>query len=69
MSLSDGMGSGERAKEESELMINLLEQMVDTGFARRSALRMINSVMMFHGDGQLFSSMGFECDRPLQWNL
>lgn len=57
MSLSDGMGSGESAKEESELMINLLEQMVDTGFARRSALRMINSVMMFHGDGQLFSSM------------
>ena len=57
MSLSDGMGSGEKAKEESELMINLLEQMVDTGFARRSALRMINSVMMFHGDRQLFSSM------------
>ena len=57
MSVSDGMGSGEKAKEESELMINLLEQMVDTGFARRSALRMINSVMMFHGDRQLFSSM------------
>ena len=57
MSLYDGMGSGEKAKEESELMINLLEQMVDTGFARRSALRMINSVMMFHGDRQLFSSM------------
>ena len=57
MSLSDGMGSGEKAKEESELRINLLEQMVDTGFARRSALRMINSVMMFHGDRQLFSSM------------
>lgn len=57
MSLSDGMGSGEKAKEESELMINLLEQMVDTGFQRRSALRMINSLMMLHGDSQLFSSM------------
>lgn len=57
MSLSDGMGSGEKAKEESELMINLLEQMVDTGFQRRSALRMINSLMMLHGDRQLFSSM------------
>ena len=57
MSLSDGMGSGEKAKEESEMMINLLEQMVDTGFARRSALRMINSMMMMHGDRQLFSSM------------
>ena len=57
MSLSDGMGSGERAKEDSELMINLLEQMVDTGFQRRSALRMINSLMMLQGDRQLFSTM------------
>lgn len=57
MSLSDGMGSGEKAKEESERMINLLEQMVDTGFGRRSALRMINSVMLMQGDRQLFSSM------------
>lgn len=56
MSLSDGMGSGERAKEDSELMINLLEQMVDTGFQRRSALRMINSLMMLQGDRQLFST-------------
>ena len=57
MSLSDGMGSGEKAREESELMINLLEQMVDTGFGRRSALRMINSGMLLHGGRQLFSSM------------
>ena len=38
-------------------MINLLEQMVDTGFQRRSALRMINSLMMLQGDRQLFSTM------------
>ena len=57
MSLSDGMGSGPLAKEESELMISLLEQMVDTGFGRRSALRMLNSVMMLHGNRQVFSSM------------
>lgn len=57
MSLSDGMGSGEQAKQDSEFMINLLEQMVDTGFGRRSALRMLNSVMMFQMDKKLFSSM------------
>lgn len=57
MSLSDGMGSGEQAKQDSEFMINLLEQMVDTGFGRRSALRMLNSVMMFQQDKKLFSSM------------
>ena len=37
MSLSDGMGSGEAARNDSEFMIRLLEQMVDTGFGRRSA--------------------------------
>lgn len=57
MSLSDGMGSGEAARKDSEFMINLLEQMVDTGFGRRSALRMLNSVMMFQEDKQMFSSM------------
>ncbi len=36
------MGSG-AGKRDSELMINLLEQMVDTGFQRRSAPAMINS--------------------------
>lgn len=57
MSLSDGMGSGEAAKKDSEFMIDLLEQMVDTGFGRRSALRMLNSVLMFQEDKRLFSSM------------
>ena len=57
MSLSDGMGSGEEAKKDSEFMISLLEQMADTGFGRRSSLRMLNSMMMFREDKQFFSSM------------
>lgn len=57
MSLSDGMGSGEAARNDSEFMIRLLEQMVDTGFGRRSALRMLNSMLVFQEDKQLFSSM------------
>lgn len=57
MSLSDGMGSGEKAREDSEFMINLLEQMVDTGFGRQSALRLLNAIMMSKTDKQMFSSM------------
>lgn len=57
MSLSDGMGSGEKAREDSEFMINLLEQMVDTGFGKRSALRLLNAIMMSKTDKQMFSSM------------
>ena len=55
--LSDGMGSGEKARNDSEWMIELLEQMVDTGFGRRSALRMINSMLMFQDSREMFSSI------------
>ena len=57
LTLSDGMGSGEKAQKDSAWLINLLEQMVDTGFGRRSALRMINSLMMFQEERDMFSSM------------
>ena len=57
MSLSDGMGVGDMAGEDSRFMINLFEQMVDTGFGQRSALRLINSIMMFREDKSLFSTM------------
>ena len=57
MSLSDGMGSGQEARKDSEYMISLLEQMVDTGFDRRSALRMVNATLMFRDDKPLFSTM------------
>lgn len=57
LTLSDGMGSGEKARDDSEWLIGLLEHMVDTGFGRKSALRMMNSMMMFREDRDMFSSM------------
>ena len=46
MALSDGMGSGNDACEESEQVIELLEQMTEAGFAESSAIRLINSIYM-----------------------
>lgn len=46
MALSDGMGSGGSAYEESEQVIELLEQMTEAGFSESSALRLINSIYM-----------------------
>lgn len=46
MALSDGMGSGDSACEESEQVIELLEQMTEAGFSESSALRLINSIYM-----------------------
>ena len=46
VALSDGMGSGKDACEESEQVIDLLEQMTEAGFSETSALRLINSIYM-----------------------
>ena len=46
LALSDGMGSGEEAREESQTVIELLEQMTEAGFSKISAMKLINSLYM-----------------------
>lgn len=46
MALSDGMGSGTSALDESKNVIELLEQMSEAGFSQTSAIRLINSLYM-----------------------
>ena len=46
VALSDGMGSGVQAYEESEQVIDLLERMTEAGFSESSALKLINSMYM-----------------------
>lgn len=46
LALSDGMGSGEGAFGESQVVIELLEQMTEAGFSKISALKLINSLYM-----------------------
>ncbi|MCR5736868.1 MAG: SpoIIE family protein phosphatase [Eubacterium sp.] len=46
MSICDGMGSGERAQNYSELVIDLLEQLLNSGFGEDTTLKLINSVML-----------------------
>ena len=50
MGLSDGMGYGTSACIESETVIELLEQLLDSGFDAECALKMINSVMVMHSE-------------------
>ena len=59
MLLADGMGSGRRAYEESQAVIELLEQMVEVGFKEDSALKLINSVMVLRKgeEQQSFTTM------------
>lgn len=57
MILSDGMGTGERASEESELVIELLEQFLDAGFSEKSAIKLINSILVVNSDDQTVSTL------------
>lgn len=52
MSIADGMGSGYYAFQDSETAIELLEQLMDSGFSEEMALKMINSVMLINSDSE-----------------
>lgn len=55
LSICDGMGSGKTANHYSEIVVDLLEQMLKNGFAEDTSIRLINSVLM----------LGSQWDSPL----
>lgn len=57
MTLSDGMGSGEDAYEESESVVELLEKFIEAGFKKESAIKLINSILILKSGEQTFSTI------------
>lgn len=57
MTLSDGMGSGIRACKESEMVIELIEKFLEAGFRKETAIRMMNSAMVMHGEDGMYSTV------------
>lgn len=55
--LSDGMGSGVQACTQSELVLDLLEQFLEAGFSKETAVRMINSSIVLQPDAAVFSTV------------
>lgn len=55
--LADGMGSGMEACRESEQVVDLLEQFLDSGFSKETAAKMINSALVLGQDGDMFSTV------------
>lgn len=47
LSLSDGMGSGSAASRESERLIELLEQFLEAGVSKDTAMKLINSTAVY----------------------
>lgn len=56
-SLSDGMGTGLNAYQESEKVVDLLEQFLEAGFSKETAVKMINSALVLRSDGKSFSTI------------
>ena len=52
MSLSDGMGAGETAGEESRRVVELTELLLSAGYMPRSALKLVNTVLLLAGEEQ-----------------
>jgi stage II sporulation protein E len=57
IALSDGMGTGKDAGEESETVMALLEQMIEAGFKAETAIKLINSSLVLKSDRQTFSTI------------
>ncbi|MBU5479647.1 SpoIIE family protein phosphatase [Blautia sp. MSJ-19] len=57
MCLSDGMGSGMDACRESEIVVELLEQFLESGFSQETAARMVNSALVLKGREEMFSTV------------
>lgn len=57
VTLSDGMGSGIRACKESEMVIELIEKFLETGFQKETAIRMMNSAMVMHDEDGMYSTV------------
>jgi stage II sporulation protein E len=57
VALSDGMGTGKEAGDESEMVMSLLEQMISSGFKAETAIKLINSSLVLKSEKQTFSTI------------
>lgn len=55
--LSDGMGSGIEACRESEVVVELVEQFIESGFSRETAAKLVNSSLLLQCQDGMFSTM------------
>ena len=57
MLISDGMGSGEKARECSKITLRLVKQMLSAGFNGEETVKLINSRMNLSQNKEMYSSL------------
>lgn len=56
LALSDGMGRGNEAGEQSKMTILLIKRLLQAGFDKETAMRLINSMLMVSNEGESFAT-------------
>lgn len=57
MAISDGMGNGKRAREESVETLRLLQQILQTGIPETVAIKSINSILSLRTTDEMFATL------------
>jgi len=57
MVLSDGMGSGKRAHDESATTVKLLESFLESGFDKEASIKIINSMLLLNDSDESFATL------------
>ncbi len=57
VALSDGMGMGQKANQESDITISLLEKFIEAGFDKELTLRTINSILVLKSTEEIFTTI------------
>lgn len=57
MAISDGMGTGNEANNESKAAIEILERMLELGSSKEMTLRSINNILRVKSDDEIFTTL------------
>lgn len=57
VALSDGMGVGQKANQESDITISLLEKFIEAGFEKEVSLKTINSILVLKSSEEMLSTI------------
>lgn len=57
LAISDGMGSGEKARELSKITLKLVKQMLSAGFDKEESIKMINSRLNIYSISDIYASL------------
>ncbi|OEF95769.1 stage II sporulation protein E [Desulfuribacillus alkaliarsenatis] len=57
LAISDGMGNGQRAREESQAAIKLLKTLLQAGLTEDTAIKTINAALMLRSSEEMFATL------------